>query len=178
MHIFLCAFQDSLLAAWNTVVCTYVPVIERRGHSLETVSGDITGLSVAAVVSPANSYGYMRGGVDLAYTHFFGPGVEVAVQRRIAALPGQLLPVGEAIAVATGNERIPYLVSAPTMERPMRLEGPEPVLVATRAATVESLRQGYPSVAFPGMGTGTGGLPFVVAARAMLQGIVEGLERI
>lgn len=174
MEIILCAFEEPLRIAWEAALPAYLPRI-RTGHAVNVMRGDITQLAVTAVVSPANSYGYMRGGVDLAYTRHFGPGVEAALQAIIARLPGGFLPVGEALAVPTGNAAIPHLVSAPTMKTPMRLNGPEPVFAASKAAVRCALKQGYESLGFPGMGTGTGGLSMEVAAAAMLEGICEGL---
>ena len=175
MRIVLCAFDKVLYQAWIEALPGVLPVLESAVHEIAVQTGDITKLAVTAVVSPANSYGYMRGGVDLAYTLRFGIGVEESVRARIATLPGSLLPVGEALAVATGDSIIPYLVSAPTMKTPKHLSGPQPVLAATRAAVRCAMDQGYDSLAFPGMGTGTGGLDLNVAARAMLEGIREGL---
>lgn len=175
MRIILCAFDEVLDQAWNKALPGVLPALEAAGHAVAVRMGDITKLAVTAVVSPANSHGYMRGGVDLAYTHRFGTGVEHAVRARIATLPGGLLPVGQALAVSTGDMDIPYLVSAPTMETPRRLSGPEPVLAATRAAVRCAQEQGYDSLAFPGMGTGTGGLAPDVAASAMLEGLRQGL---
>lgn len=175
MRIILCAFDEALQTAWEAALPLVAGDVINAGHSIEITRGDITNLSVAAVVSPANSHGYMRGGVDLAYTRYFGPGVEAALRAKIATLPGALLPVGEALAVPTNDSAIPFLVSAPTMETPRKLSGPEPVLLASKAAVLCALAEGYESLAFPGMGTGTGGLAVDAAAEAMLQGIREAL---
>ena len=175
MRIILCAFDEALQTAWEAALPLVAGDVINAGHSIEVMQGDIIKLAVTAVVSPANSHGYMRGGVDLAYTRYFGPGVEAALRAQIATLPGALLPVGEALAVPTGDTAIPFLVSAPTMETPQRLSGPEPVFAAAKAAVVCALAEGYDSLAFPGMGTGTGGLAFDTAAEAMLRGIREGL---
>ena len=176
MRIILCAFDESLQKAWDAALAEVAGPALRAGHTLETTLGDITRLNVTAVVSPANSYGYMRGGVDLAYARRFGPGLENNLRARIVALPQAMLPVGQALAVATGDTAIPWLISAPTMEQPMRLPGPEPVQAASRAAAAFALQQGYASVAFPGMGTGTGGLAPDAAAFAMLRGLCQGLD--
>src|SRR5580704_13695059 len=80
--------------------------------------GDILQLAHTALVSPANSYGYMNGGIDLAYRTFFGIEIERAVQTKITQEVGPYLPVGQAILVETGHARIPYLISAPTMFLP------------------------------------------------------------
>lgn len=176
MRIILCAFDNALLAAWEKELPAYRAILEAGGHTVAASVGDITTLTVAAVVSPANSHGYLRGGVDLAYARRFGPGLEVTLRKQIAALPDGLLPVGEALCVATNDAAIPYLVSAPTMKTPMRLAGPEPVLAASEAAAACARRHELESLAFPGMGTGTGGLALDVAATAMLQGIYRGLK--
>ncbi len=175
MRIILCAFQPELQTAWDDAARASCGLFPRK-HSLETTTGDITALTADAVVSPANSAGCMRGGVDLAYTRFFGEQLEKNLQSRIRALPGNTLPVGRALVVPTGNGRIPHLISAPTMARPMRLDGPDPVRLACRAAAAAALRHDFAVVAFPGMGTGTGGLSLPVAAKAMLDGIAEGLQ--
>lgn len=175
MRIILCAFDEALQTAWEAALPLVAADVINAGHSIEIMRGDIVKLTVAAVVSPANSQGYMRGGVDFAYTRHFGPGVEAALRAKIAALPGALLPVGEALAVPTNDTVIPCLVSAPTMETPRRLSGPEPVFAASKAAVRCTLAEGCESLAFPGMGTGTGCLAADTAAEAMLRGIREGL---
>lgn len=176
MRIILCAFDDALKNAWDAAVAKFFHVFQEAGHVVETTRGDITKLAVTAVVSPANSYGFMRGGVDLAYALRFGPSLEENVRKAIAASPQKLLSVGEALCIDTGDENIPYLISAPTMVRPMRLADAQPIVAASRAATLCALRNGYDSVAFPGMGTGTGGAASGEAARAMTQGIVSAIR--
>ena len=72
-------------------------------------------------VSPANSIGFMDGGIDAAYMAMF-PGVQRAVQAQIrclgkkTALGRYYLPVGSAVVVPVGFECA--LVSAPTMFLP------------------------------------------------------------
>ncbi|CAK7070788.1 MAG: O-acetyl-ADP-ribose deacetylase [Desulfovibrio sp.] len=176
MRIILCAFDGALAVAWDKALAGMRALPESADAVLERISGDITTLTVTAVVSPANSHGYMRGGVDLAYTRRFGEQLEASLRRKIAALPGGLLPVGEALVVETNDAAIPYLISAPTMERPMRLENAEPVCAATKAAMLAALDGGFESVAFPGMGTGTGGLDMYEAASAMVAGIEEAIR--
>jgi hypothetical protein len=39
---------------------------------VEVSCGDIFGVKADAIVSPANSFGYMDGGIDLVYSRFFG----------------------------------------------------------------------------------------------------------
>ena len=146
-------------------------------------------MRVDAVVSPANSFGFMRGGVDGVYTRVFGEGVESRLQAIIRTLPAEELPVGEALIVPTGHTGIPWLISAPTMRRYLRARASgvavaspmrSPICFSSRSigsspAMRAGLEQAFASIAFPGMGTGTGRLPFDAAAKAMFDGMEEAL---
>jgi O-acetyl-ADP-ribose deacetylase (regulator of RNase III) len=131
-------------------------------------AADILEVAENAVVSPANSYGYMDGGVDDAYARFFGPELEKRVQHRIDVEYGGMVPVGAALLVRTYHQRIPYLVVAPTMELP---RSGDRVKVFFAMAAVLKLARRYPSeretVFCPGFGTGVGGVPPDWAASEM-----------
>jgi O-acetyl-ADP-ribose deacetylase (regulator of RNase III) len=163
---------------------------------VEVVEGDILELEVDAVVSPANSFGFMDGGIDMAYTNHFGWHVEQRLQSIIASdkYGGELL-IGQAQIVPTSNERIPYLIAAPTMRVPTVL-GPRTVnpYLAARAV-LKHVHDGMPifddnwhymgdqdyianmvgenvkSVAFPGLGTGVGQVSPAVCAHQIKQAI-------
>lgn len=171
MKCLLCDINPAMRRAWEQVLPRWPTLVS----VCKVVSGDITSLMVEAVVSPANSHGYMRGGVDAVYTRMFGPGVEERLRALIAELPGKELPVGQALVVPTNHPRIPWLISAPTMREPGSRCHDQPVCDATMAAMKAALERGFSSVAFPGMGTGTGRLPLDEAARAMIRGIAESL---
>ena len=66
MEIILCATQSHLATAWRERIGSRLAAIVR------VVEGDILSLDVAAVVSPANSFGFMDGGLDGVYTRYFG----------------------------------------------------------------------------------------------------------
>lgn len=169
MKIILCAVQPHLATAWR----------ERIGADLSNcvrvVEGDILSLDVMAVVSPANGYGYMDGGLDALYTRFFGPQLQQRLQHMIREQADGELLVGQALLVETGHPRIRWCISAPTMRVPRTLETAEPAYLATRAAVRCALDVGLESVAIPGMGTGTGCLAPREAAAAMLWGIRDAL---
>lgn len=173
MKCLLCDINPAMRRAWEQVL----PRWPRLMNVCKVVPGDITELEVEAVVSPANSHGYMRGGVDAVYARVFGPGVEERLRALIAGLPGKELPVGQALAVPTGHSRIPWLISAPTMREPASECHDQPVCDATMAAMKVALEKGFAVIAFPGMGTGVGRLPVDDAARAMIRGIDEALPR-
>jgi O-acetyl-ADP-ribose deacetylase (regulator of RNase III) len=138
------------------------------------------------VVSPANSFGFMDGGIDAVYTDRFGIKVQNALQANIQQRGGELL-IGQTITVATGDADFPYLVASPTMRVPMRIVDPFVVRLATRAAivgamfTLRHIAQtsgpiDNPVIVIPGMGTGTGGVPLDLAAKLMVQGVIDAFS--
>ncbi len=138
--------------------------------------GNILDLEIDAVVSPANSFGFMDGGIDWHYTKRFGPGLQVSLQKTISYLPFGELLVGQALLVETGDEKIPYCISAPTMRVPKIIHDPNDIYLASRAAAKIAIDNSLKSVAFPGMGTGCGMVPFEIAEKAMKKGIEDALN--
>jgi len=139
-----------------------------------TAVGSIVERACDAVVSPANSFGFMDGGVDYAYSAHFGWHVQEDLRGQLAGRPFGELLVGEALVIPTGNDTIPHVISAPTMRVPSRIEA-QNVFLATRAAVKAAADAGMQHIIFPGMGTGCGGVPFEYAARAMVAGFAAGL---
>lgn len=80
--------------------------------------GELLSLAENTVVSPANSSGFMDGGIDRAFVAFFGSQLQERVQDTIIRRPEGHLPVGASVVVRTGHARIPYLIVAPTMLGP------------------------------------------------------------
>ncbi|HWE44686.1 MAG TPA: macro domain-containing protein [Caulobacteraceae bacterium] len=164
MKIVLTAMDADLANAW-------------RAHcgDLCNVSihhGSIFDVACDAMVSPANSLGYMRGGIDALYAKRFA-GIEARVRSAIATRFGGEMPVGKALMVETGDATVPWLISAPTMRTPMIL-GPD--TDHPRRAITAALRVAegmIETIAFPGMGTGVGGVPPDVCARQMREAILS-----
>lgn len=168
MKITICDLNPAIIAAW--------PVIT-PGAAIYLREGSILSLECDAVVSPANSFGFMDGGIDFAYSNHFGWHVQGRLQAAIARRPFGELLVGEALVVATDNARIPHVISAPTMRVPKRIADPADIMLAVRAA-VDAARNAHLShIAMPGMGTGCGEVPADLAARAMMAGITAAQVR-
>ena len=156
-------------------------------EGVEVYHGSILDLAVDAVVSPANSFGFMDGGIDLAYSRRVGWKVQERVQALIRKRHHGELLVGAAGIVPTDDARIPFLVAAPTMRVPMILrESVNPYLAArgalllvrhgrfaTRPLTGKPVRERVSSIAFPGLGTGVGRVPPGTCARQVGQAIEE-----
>jgi O-acetyl-ADP-ribose deacetylase (regulator of RNase III) len=138
---------------------------------VEVCRDDICHLTVDAVVSPANSFGFMDGGLDYALSERLGWGLQAKVQHAIAERPMKELLVGEAMVFRTDDTEIPWLISAPTMRVPMRLRQSVNAYLAMKAILTTALKHTLSppiqSVAIPGLGTGCGGLPARTAAGQM-----------
>ncbi len=69
--------------------------------------GDILTVARCALVSPANSYGYMDGGIDRLYVAKLGADLQRRVLEAIDRESNGYVPVGSAVLVTTGNATIP-----------------------------------------------------------------------
>jgi O-acetyl-ADP-ribose deacetylase (regulator of RNase III) len=163
MNITLTAIDTGLHGAWRQF-CGDV-------EGVHVHQGSILDVACDAVVSPANSFGFMDGGVDLLYLEHFGPSIQDRVQRAIVDHHGGELVVGNAAVVETGDATIPFLIAAPTMRVPMILPPDSTAaylaaravfLLVQRGKFLDGPRAGQPlsdhikSVAFPGLATGVG----------------------
>ncbi|EDL3544048.1 phage tail protein, partial [Salmonella enterica subsp. enterica serovar Newport] len=75
------------------------------------------------MVSAANSFGLMDGGVDAAITTYFGTQLQRRVQKYIIQEYLGEQPVGSAFVIETGNSKHPWLIHAPTMRVPLIIDG-------------------------------------------------------
>src|SRR5262245_26699304 len=88
--------------------------------NVEIVVGKFERLQVYdCMVSAANSFGLMDGGVDAAITQFFGHELQERVQKRIVDEFLGEQPVGTSIIVETKDPNHPYIAHTPTMRIPM-----------------------------------------------------------
>lgn len=143
---------------------------------VEVHAGDIFDHAAEAIVSPANSMGFMDGGIDLAYSNHFGWDLQDRLQAMIRGeYDGELL-VGQAALVATNDARIPWMISAPTMRVPMNLVNSVNVYLAFRAALRCAKGREVASVLCPAMGTGVGRMEPMVAASQMLKAFWEVVQ--
>ena len=129
--------------------------------------GDITKISCDAIVNPANSYGYMGGGVAGAIKRVGGNNIE---KEAVSKSP---IFVGSAVATTAGILPCRFVIHAPTMEKPAMKIPVKNVEKATRAALKLGVQLGIRSIAIPGMGTGVGGVSPADAAKVMIKAAKE-----
>jgi O-acetyl-ADP-ribose deacetylase (regulator of RNase III) len=110
-------------------------------ESITIIHGNVKDLprTNTTFVSPANSLGFMDGGIDYVYSRVMFSGVENAVQQKIAeigkktALGRPYLPIGQAIAVPTSTPTA-HLIAAPTMFLPHDVSKTQNAYASTLAA--------------------------------------------
>lgn len=173
-RIVLCGVTESMTRAWRDIAA------ERPG--IDVYHGSILEIGTDAVVSPANSFGLMRGGIDAVYARAW-PTIEQRVRSAVLAYHGGELPIGEAVVVPTGSPvgtvKPAWLISAPTMREPSTVlpeDTVHPYLAARavfrmwengRVEDGRPVRRVIRSIAIPGLGTGVGGVSPATCARQL-----------
>jgi O-acetyl-ADP-ribose deacetylase (regulator of RNase III) len=125
--------------------------------------GDIfAGVPVDAIVSPANSFGFMDGGIDAVYSRRFGWDLQDRLQAVLKSEHDGELPVGDALIIETRDAALPYVVSAPTMRVPGDVSDTVNAYLAFRASlrAVKAFNRNAAkpirSLLCPGLGTAVG----------------------
>lgn len=140
-----------------------------RGKKLTLVQGDLTELTVDAIVNAANSGLQLGGGVAGAIRAKGGPSIQEECNR-IGPIR-----VGEAAVTGGGNLKASYVIHA---VGPSYGEGNEDEKL--RNATLNSLKRatekGLKTIAFPAVSTGIFGFPKDRCAEIMLKTASEFLK--
>lgn len=161
MKLILCDISSQLCYAWDKFFKWEEDVVIMN-KSFEDVE------EYDCIVSPANSFGLMDGGIDKAITNYFGLDLMKRVQQSINVQYYGEQPVGTSLIVETGNAKHPYLAHTPTMRIPKDINGTDNVYNAMRAMLIATIQHGdIKSVLCPGLGTLTGQMKPVEAAWQM-----------
>ena len=178
IHLHLRDLSKALASAWKREFLGAAEVEISCGDIFSTRAGQLTAsdpidVKADAIVSPANSFGFMNGGIDAVYTYQFGPQVQDALRAELASKHAGELPVGSAVIVPTGNADIPWCISAPTMRIPANVADTANAFLALRAALMAVLEHNQTgqtpirTVLCPGLGTAVGSMPIQRCARQM-----------
>jgi O-acetyl-ADP-ribose deacetylase (regulator of RNase III) len=159
MKLVLVDQEPGLVECWNREFAAFPEVA--------VVCGDILSLAQNAIVSPANSYGFMDGGIDLLYLEYFGLQIQDRVQDAISRRQEGYLPVGASVVVKTGHPKIQYLVVSPTMILPEAVPAANCFFSMAATLSIASHTVEITDLYCPGLGTGVGRVPFDIAAEEM-----------
>jgi O-acetyl-ADP-ribose deacetylase (regulator of RNase III) len=144
----------AMVKAWREFFRDNPDFIVDQGHIFENTKAD-------AIVSPANSFGFMDGGIDAVYEMRFGAQVPQKLRDHIKVEWHGEIPVGQAAIIATDYPDFPYLICAPTMRIPEKVANTVNAYLAFRAVLLlvkkwnlggEKIR----SILCPGLGTAVG----------------------
>ncbi len=134
-------------------------------YGIIVINTDVNNLiqryNIMGIVSPANSFGFMNGGIDKVYMDIF-PNIQSIVQNKISRFQikdksgRNYLPIGSAITVPTHNNKCPYLISAPTMFMPGSITNTNNIYLVFLAILHVALNNPGITIACPGLGTGVG----------------------
>ena len=162
--------NKDVITAWQTAFSSC-------SRQVDIVEGDFRKLDqYDCLVSPANSFGIMDGGIDLVICHHFGWDLMARVQQEILREWCGQQPVGSCLLVPTGNVEHPWLAHSPTMRTPQTIAGTENIYYALWATLVAVQRHNFVqdgtriirTIACPGLGTGVGQVAPEECARQML----------
>lgn len=165
-EIILVDVQAELCEHWTEAFQEYSNISIYNGYFQEVKEYD-------CLVSPANSFGLMDGGIDLAIRNYFGMNIQYNVQKIIQKDFYGEQPVGTSFIADTENEYHPFLAHTPTMRIPRNISKTVNVYNAMFAMLRavanhnknEKLR--INKVLCPGLGTASGLVPRKEAARQM-----------
>ncbi len=165
LQVILCDTYPPLVESWKA----YFPSLPH----VSVVCDSVFTLEADALVSPANSFGRMDGGLDAQIVEYLGEDLETDVQQMIQSRHDGELPVGLAEVVVTNAPQFPFLVVAPTMRVPQNVSRTANAYLAFRAALRAVLAfndlHGGPiqTLLVPGLCTDNGLMPPLRAARQM-----------
>lgn len=140
-----------------------------KNTEVKIIQGNITDLEVDAIVNAANNKLVMGAGVAGAIKKKGGKIIE---EEAVKKGP---IKIGEAIFTSAGNLKAKYVIHAATMGMDFKTDE-----IKIRNSCANSLRVAedlkIKSIAFPALGCGVGGLPFLASAKIMGQEVFRHLR--
>lgn len=135
----------------------------------ESFENFIKNTKVQCVVSPANSFGIMDGGYDLALTKWYGKQLQERVQKYITENYYGEQPVASSFIIDAGKEG-QYLIHTPTMRTPEKIIDTRVIYQSMRTTLMIAKQNKIESILIPMFGGFTGCVNPQVVAEMMYQG--------
>jgi len=136
---------------------------------IKIICGDITDMSVDAIVNAANNKLLMGGGVAGAIKRRGGRSIEDEAVKKGP------IEIGGAVATSAGTLKARYVIHAATMGMDSRTDE-----IKIRNSCASALKAAddlkIKSIAFPALGCGVGGFPLKASAKIMAQEVMKHLR--
>lgn len=130
-------------------------------ENVELINNDfktfIKNNKVQCVVSPANSFGLMDGGYDLALTEWYGEQLQKRVQKYIIDNYFGEQPVGTSFIIETKKDN-QLLIHTPTMRTPSKIKDDMIIYQCMRTTLMLAKENHVKSIVIPMFGGLTGGV--------------------
>ena len=151
----------------NVQKCQFLELYFDSAPEVEIICDDFQHFmkmrQVQCVVSPANAFGLMDGGYDLAITEWFGDQLQKRVQQYIIHHFYGEQPVGTSFLIDAGKDG-QSLIHTPTMRTPQRILDPRVIYQCMRTTLMCAAEHSIESIVIPMFGGLTGGVrPQLVA---------------
>ena len=172
-YLYLLDINKRITRAWQQEFAG-CPDVEIVYQDFETFMNEHP--EVDAIVSPANSFGIMNGGYDLAITRYFGQGLQKEVQKTILEEYLGEQPVGTSIVVPIPGQSGKVLIHTPSMRMPEIIIDPRVIYTCTRTALIAAMKHDVQKMVVPAFGGLTGQVPAEVVAK-MMKGAYEQVVR-
>lgn len=122
---------------------------------------------MAGIVSPANSFGLLTGGLDKTLRDYFGKALQDAVREHIKNEWFWEQTMGTSMAVDIQGFPSKKLLHMPTMRTPSKITDHLIVYSCMRSALIEAMKSGHNSIVVPAFGGGAGQIPAEAIAHHM-----------
>lgn len=140
-----------------------------KDTEIKVVLGDITELRVEAIVNAANNKLVMGGGVAGAIKRKGGKVIEDEAVKKGP------IEIGQALATGAGELAAKYVIHAATMGMDFKTDEVK-IRNSAKNALVVAEELKVRSIAFPALGSGTGGFPLLASAKIMAQESLKHLR--
>ena len=170
MQIYLVDINTKMIESWEKYF--------KYENNVNVICSDIytflVNKNIDCIVSPANSFGIMDGGIDLELNRYFSNNVNPLFQQMVINMviddrryAGQI-PLGEAALLKIGKK---YFIACPTMILPELLELNNDNIATIRKCMknclIKAMENNIKSIFIPAFGAGTGGIPEDIVAQIM-----------
>ena len=171
MKIYLLDNKQQTVNIWKLYFADELdvdPICDDFKHFMDTTE-------VKCVVSPANSYGLMDGGYDLAISEWFGWDLQEKVQKFILDNYRGEQPVGSSFIIDTGVKGI-KLIHTPTMRIPSIIKDSMIIYNCMRTCLLKAIENDIKSMVIPAFGGGCGNVPTQTLCRMMYEAYKQVMD--